>query len=390
MVFSVERTLSKPVYKSVEEENKARLEPVFGLNKQIRSSPRMTLMLEQVIRTAQKTLNISAASILLFGENEEELFFEVASGPVGKVLKQVKLNTRYGIAGQVARTGKPLIVNDVARSERFHKMIDDTTGFETRSLVCAPLTVQHKILGVIEALNKLDGSEFGEQDLEAVIAVATTTAMAIENTRQYHAVLDAFKNTICTLAAAVDAKDPYACGHSQRVMEYTAMAGAYFSVSSEEMETLRYAAMLHDIGKLEIDSCILNKEDPLTQQEWEVVRRHVTTGANLLKEVPFLEKAGELVLCHHERYDGKGYPRGLKGDNIPLGARLIAIADAFDTMTTGRAYHPALTIDQAIKELQDCSSSQFCPVGVTAFVSGLHLHTVGNQSDREQSSQSSP
>lgn len=387
MVFSVERTLSKSVFNSVGEENKARLEPVFGLNKQIRSSPRMTLMLEQVIRTTQKTLNISAASVLLFGENEEELFFEAASGPVGKVLKQVKLNTRYGIAGQVARTGKPLIVNDVARSERFHKMIDDTTGFETRSLICAPLTVQHKILGVLEALNKLDGSDFEEKDLEAVIAVATTTAMAIENTRQYHTVLDAFKNTICTLAAAVDAKDPYACGHSQRVMEYTAMAGAYFSISSEEMENLRYAAMLHDVGKLEIDSCILNKEDPLTQQEWEVVRRHVTTGANLLKEVPFLEKAGELVLCHHERYDGKGYPRGLKGDNIPLGARLIAIADAFDTMTTGRAYHPALTIDQAIKELQDCSSSQFCPVGVTAFVSGLHLHTVGNQSDREQPSQ---
>lgn len=390
MVFSLEKPLTKPVYTSVAQENKAKLEPVYGVNKQIRSSPRMTLMLEQVIKTAQKTLNISAASVLLFGENEEELFFEVASGPVGKVLKQVKLNTRYGIAGQVARTGKPLIVNDVARSERFHKMIDDTTGFETKSLICAPLTVQHKILGVIEALNKLDGKEFGEQDLDAVVAVATTTAMALENTRQYHTILDAFKNTISTLAATVDAKDPYACGHSQRVMEYTAMAGAYFSISLDEMETLRHAAVLHDIGKIEIDPCILNKEDPLTQQEWEIVRRHSTTGANLLKEISFLEKASELVLYHHERYDGKGYPRGLKGDNIPLGARLIAIADAFDTMTTGRAYHPALTIDQAVKELQDCAGSQFCPVGVTAFVSGLHIHTGGGQLNLEQPSPAGP
>jgi putative nucleotidyltransferase with HDIG domain len=378
-VLNAEEPVSKPGYSSLGEENRARLEPVIGVNKQIKSSPRMIQMLEQVIKMAQKTLNVSAASVLLFGDNEEELFFEVASGPVGRVLKQVKLNTRYGIAGQVARTGKPLIVNDVARSERFHKMIDDTTGFETRSLVCAPLMVQCKILGVIEVLNKLDGSEFGEPDLEAVVSVASTTAMTIESTRQYHTLMDAFKNTICTLAAAVDAKDPYACGHSQRVMEYTAMAGAYFSISPEEMEILRQAAVLHDIGKLEIDTCVLNKEDPLTQPEWDIIRRHSAVGAALMKEVPFLEKASELVLCHHERYDGKGYPRGLKGDNIPLGARLIAIADAFDTMTTGRAYHPAWTIDQAIKELQDCAGSQFCPVGVTAFVSGLHIHTRGSQ-----------
>jgi transcriptional regulator with GAF, ATPase, and Fis domain len=149
MVYSLEKPLSNPVSGRVEQENKARLEPVYGVNKKIRSSPRMTQMLEQVIKTTQKTLNIAAASILLFGDNEEELFFEVASGPVGKVLRQVKLSTRYGIAGQVARTGKPLIVNNVARSEKFHKMIDDTTGFQTKSLVCAPLMVQQKILGVI-------------------------------------------------------------------------------------------------------------------------------------------------------------------------------------------------------------------------------------------------
>jgi HD-GYP domain-containing protein (c-di-GMP phosphodiesterase class II) len=377
MVYSIEKPLPNPASSSIEQENKARLEPVYGVNKKIRSSPRMTQMLEQVIKTAQKTLNVSAASILLFGDNEEELFFEVASGPVGKVLKQVKLNTRYGIAGQVARTGKPLIVNDTSRSEKFHKMIDDTTGFETKSLICAPLTVHHKILGVIETLNKLDGSEFDEQDLDAVISVATTTAMSIENTRQYQTILEAYKNTIATLAAAIDAKDPYACGHSLRVMEYTAMVGAYFPISSEDMETLRYAAVLHDIGKLGIDSCILNKEIPLTQQEWDIVRQHAAIGSNMMKEIPFLEKASEIVLCHHERYDGKGYPRGLKGENIPLGARLIFIADAFDTMTTGRAYHPALTIDQAVKDLEAHSGSQFCPVCVKAFISGLRINTSG-------------
>jgi HD-GYP domain-containing protein (c-di-GMP phosphodiesterase class II) len=357
------------------DEFKTTLELVCGVSKKIRSSPRMTQMLEQVIKTAQKTLNISAASILLFGDNEEELFFEVASGPVGNVLRTVKLSTRYGIAGQVARTGKPLIVNDVARSEKFHKMIDDTTGFQTRSLICAPLSVQQKILGVMEIINKRDETDFDEKDLDAVSSLATTTAMAIENTRQCQVALEAFKNTISTLAASVDAKDPCSGGHSQRVMEYTVMAGTYFSLSPDEAETLRHAAVLHDIGKIEIDACILNRGGALTPEEWKVVRKHPASGANLLREVAYLDKASELVLHHHERYDGDGYPGGLKGEDIPLGSRLIAIADAFDTMTTGRSYRQVMTIDAAIQELQNCAGSQFCPVAVTAFVSGLRLHT---------------
>jgi putative nucleotidyltransferase with HDIG domain len=375
MVYSLEKLQTNPAAGRVEQENKAKLELVYGVNKRFRSSPLLTQMLEQVIKTAQKTLGISAASILLFGDNEEELFFEVASGPVGRVLKQVKLNTKYGIAGQVVRTGKPLIVNDVARSEKFHKMIDDTTGYQTRSLVCAPLIAHNKILGVIEALNKVDGGEFGEKDLDAIISVATMTAMAIENTRQYQTILEAFKNTISTLAAAIDARDPSACGHSLRVMEYADMTGVYFSLSAEEMETLRYAAMLHDIGKLDISSQILNKPGPLTHEEWQIIRKHSATGASLLKEITFLEKSSELVLFHHERFDGGGYPKGLKGDDIPLGARIIAVADAFDTMTTGRAYRSAITIEEAIQELQRCSGSQFCPMVLTAFISGLRIHT---------------
>jgi HD-GYP domain-containing protein (c-di-GMP phosphodiesterase class II) len=390
MVYNLEKSIPGARFGGPEQENKARLEPVYGVNKKIRSSPRTTQMLEQVIKTTQKTLNIEAASILLFGDNEEELFFEVASGPAGKVLRQVKLNTRYGIAGQVARTGKPLVVNDVTRSERFHKMIDDTTGFQTKSLICAPLIVKQKILGVIEALNKKDGTSFEEQDLEAVVSVAATTAMAIDNTRQYQEILDAFRRTISALATAVDAKDPYAAGHSQRVMEYVIMAGSSFALSPEEMDALHNGAMLHDIGKIEVDPHILGKASSLTQAEWDVIHRHPEAGARLLRDIPSLEKASELVLYHHERFDGKGYPEGLKGEAIPLGARLIAVADAFDTMTTGRAYCPAVTIDQAIQELQDNAGTQFCPITVTAFVSGLRVNTSREPSHRERSFQAGP
>ena len=356
-----------------EQENRARLELIYKVSKKVGSVPRMTQLLEQVIRMTQRTLNATAASILLFRDNDHDLFFEVASGPVGRALKQVKISTEYGIAGQVARTGKPLIVNDVSRSENFHKTIDKTTGFTTKSLICAPLAVHRQILGVIEVLNKLDGSDFNEQDLEAVVSVAAAAAMAIENTRLHQTVLDAYKSTISTLAAAIDAKDPYTRGHSQRVMEYTLLGGTSLMLSAEEMETLEYASILHDVGKIAIDAQILNKPGTLTPVEWDMIREHPVIGANILKEIPFLEKASELVMYHHERYDGKGYPEGLKGEDIPVGARLIAVADAFDTMTTDRSYRAAFSVDYSIRELKRCSGTQFCPIAVEAFVSNLRV-----------------
>jgi len=376
-------SLQKPRYKKipsegVERENITRLKLCYEVNKKAANNTRLPDMLEQVIMMTQSTLNADAASVLLFRDNNtQELFFEAATGPVGKALRAVKLNTQYGIAGQVVRTGKPLIVNDVSRSTNFHKMIDDTTGFITKSLVCAPLSVNNKVLGVIEVLNKRDSTFFGEQDLESVVSVATTAAMAIENTRLQQTVTEAYKNTITALAAAIDAKDPYTRGHSERVMEYSMKAGISLSLTADEMENLEYAGILHDVGKIAVDCSILNKPGPLNAEEWEVIRAHPVIGAELLKEVPFLAKAAEFVLHHHEKHDGTGYPSGLKGNDIPLGARVIAVADAFDTMTTDRSYRSALPIETAVKELNDCSGTQFCPVAVEALLAGLRLNIPG-------------
>jgi len=327
----------------------------------------------QVIKMTEQTLKAEAASILLFHDNDQELYFEVASGPVGRTLRQVKLNTQYGIAGQVARTGKPLIVNDVSRSKNFHKMIDDTTGFATQSLVCAPLLVNKKILGVIEVLNKRDGTQFGEHDLEAVVSVANTAAMTIENTRLYQVLAEAYKGTLETAAAAVDSKGPYAQGHSHRVMEYALKTGTVLSFSAEEMDTLQQASLLHDIGKFGIDTSILCKTAPLTPKEWEILKLHPVTGADLMAGIPMLVGARTLVLYHHERYDGKGYPEGLKGEEIPLGARIIAVANEFDAMTNNSDFCSAKPIEEAVKILHENSGAKFCPIVVKALISGLRL-----------------
>ncbi len=353
------------------QENNARLNLLYEVGKKVGSVSRMASLLEQIVQMTQHTLNASASSVLLFDDKEKKLVFEVADGPAGKSLREVKVSTQSGIAGWVVRNGKPLIVNDVHQAQRFNKTVDTVTGFVTKSIICVPLIIHRQIIGVIEVLNRLDGSNFTEQDLEAVVSVASTAAMAIENTRLQQSILDAYKSTIKALAAAIDAKDTYTRGHSQRVMKYALFGGTSLSFSGDKLEVLEHAAILHDIGKIAVDDRILKKPDSLTAEEWDIVHKHPLIGANMIKDIPFLEEASKLVLFHHERYDGKGYLAGLKGEGIPMGARLIAVADTFDTMTTDRSYRPALSVDYAIWELHSCAGTQFCPAAVEAFISGL-------------------
>jgi HD-GYP domain-containing protein (c-di-GMP phosphodiesterase class II) len=228
-----------------------------------------------------------------------------------------------------------------------------------------------KVIGVVEVLNKENDGDFNEQDLETLVAVSATAAIAIQNSKLHQSVIDGYKGTIKALAAAIDAKDPYTCGHSQRVVEYALMAGAALSLSPVELEVLEYAGILHDIGKIGIADNILCKPGNLTEEEYCAIPEHPVIGANIIEGIPFLKEARTLVLYHHERYDGLGYPEGLKGEDIPLGARLLTVADSFDSMTTDRPYHAALNINHALDELRRCAGTQFCPIAVKAFISGF-------------------
>jgi len=196
--------------------------------------------------------------------------------------------------------------------------------------------------------------------------------MSIENTKLNQKVVDGYKSTIRALAASIDAKDPYTRGHSQRVTEYALLGATSLLMSQEELEILENAGILHDIGKIGIPDSILRKPSSLTTEEWRMVHEHPVIGANIIKDVPFLEESRKLVRHHHEKYDGTGYPDGLIGDDIPLGARLLAVADSFDSMTSDRAYRVALSTEDALKELQKCVGTQFCPIAVETFISGFN------------------
>ena len=183
-------------------------------------------------------------------------------------------------------------------------------------------------------------------------------------------------STIQALAAAVEARDPYTEKHSERMVEYTAATARELGLSMSTAEVIRYAAILHDIGKIGIDDRILGKQNGLTAEEWTKIRKHPGIGKDILTQINSLNKASQLVYSHHERYDGKGYPSKLKGEDIPIGARILAVIDAYDAMTSRRPYRPAHSAKEAIDELKEKAGTQFDGKVVEAFLKVLSRHAA--------------
>lgn len=191
-----------------------------------------------------------------------------------------------------------------------------------------------------------------------------------------------------SLGTAIDAKDPFTSLHSEEVAEISHSIALSMGLSPGEADIIHIAGHLHDIGKIGIPDAILKKSEPLTEEEWQFIKKHPDTGANILRPVVSLLENGivEMVRHHHERFDGKGYPCGLKGDAIPLGARIIALADSLSAILQNRPYRPSMDFDFAIAEIVNCSGSQFDPEVVTAFM-GISeeirsiLNFIGHQQD---------
>ena len=180
-----------------------------------------------------------------------------------------------------------------------------------------------------------------------------------------------YLETIRALAAAIDAKDPYTKGHSERVTQTSIALARELNLPEREIDNIEYAALLHDIGKIGIDEKILGKNDGLTSEEFKRIKEHTIIGANIIRPVEFLKDSYKTVYHHHERYDGDGYPDGLKSEDIPLSARIIAVADAYDAMGSDRPYRKKLNKDKILKELKDQSGKQFDPEVVKALISVL-------------------
>jgi putative nucleotidyltransferase with HDIG domain len=215
-------------------------------------------------------------------------------------------------------------------------------------------------MGFLAAASTQPVKRFEEGSRKLLSIVASRAAAAIENAKLYEDLQDTFQQTIEGLASAVDKMDRYTAGHSRRVADYAMHLARRLGLDEKNVEIVRQSALMHDIGKI---GCVmnLNKSDKLTDAEYEVFKAHPGHGKDILTPIKFLHPLVPGVHLHHERFDGRGYPLGLAKTDIPLMARIISVADAYDAMTSDRAYRRALPHDVAVAEMERCSGSQFDP-----------------------------
>jgi len=323
---------------------------------------------KRAMQAATRLMNCEVGSLLLLDEEKKDLFFEVALGEKGEMVKEVRLKVGEGIAGWVAEHSKPLMVADVTKDSRHSIKVDDTSGYKTKNIMCVPVMVKEKVIGVLQAVNKLNNEHFSNEDLELFELLANQVAIAIENAILYEKIHTTFLEVSEALAESIEKRDPYTGGHTKRVLAYSMAIAKYMKLNEEEMEKLKIAAILHDIGKIGVEDKILRKKENLTEEEYQEMKKHPMVGVEILGHISQLKDIIPGMRYHHERTDGKGYPNGLKGNNIPLIARIISVADTYDAMTTTRPYHNALSNSKAVAELKRCAGTQFDKSVVYAFI----------------------
>jgi putative nucleotidyltransferase with HDIG domain len=244
---------------------------------------------------------------------------------------------------------------------------------QTLSLLAVPLITKAGVIGVLEVVNKRDGTPFDDDDCAALNALAIQSAIALENAKLYSDLKQAFTDTVRIIANAVEARDPYTAGHTNRVTNIALEIARELHWSREQIENLEIGALLHDIGKIGITDVILRKQGSLTTDEYLEMKQHPVVGAQMLKGVAALRPVLPYILFHQERYDGKGYPFGFAGNEIPIEGRLLTVADTFDAMTSDRPYRKALSDEEALAEIVRQRGAQFDPEMVDALIRA-HQH----------------
>lgn len=236
------------------------------------------------------------------------------------------------------------------------------------NIACAPVVVRGKLTGVLLVANKR-GGRYTDDDMEILLSIGRHAGLALENQRLHCALGDSFLSTVGVLADAIEAKDPYTRGHCESVSNLAVQVGKKLGMDSEGLDQLQYAALLHDVGKIGIPDGILLKPGKLMPEEFAIIQKHSEIGSDLVRRVPSLQHIAPIVLHHHERLDGSGYPYGQSGDEISLSARIIGAVDAFDAMTSMRPYRDAMPTSYALDELRRSVGHHFDPNVVGALES---------------------
>ena len=355
-----------------------RLKSLRTIDLAISSSLNLRISLKIVLEQITSQLKVDAASVLLLNPDTNRLELSAARGFRTNKINSTRIKPGEGFPGQVAIDKKIVFIKDLKSAEqrlvRPHILKEE----EFTSYFGAPLISKGKVQGVLELFNrtplKVDSEWLSFLDsLSWQTAIAVDNALLFENLQQLNIDLkSAYNATIEGWSRALDLRDKETEGHSLRVTELTLKLANIIGTEKDLLIDLKRGALLHDIGKMGVPDNILLKTGPLTDAEWHIMRQHPQHAYELLAPISYLEKALDIPYCHHEKWDGTGYPRKLKGEDIPISARIFAVVDVWDALTSDRPYRPAWSIEKALAYIRENSGSHFDPKVVEAFIKHFH------------------
>lgn len=358
------------------EQNTTLLLALSKIARTVNAEANLDKLLMTIAEQTKLVLNADRCTVFLYDKDKNELWSKVA---LGLESEEIRFSADKGFAGYVVKTGETIKIQDAYNDSRFNKDIDKHTGYKTYNLLCMPMrNIKFEIIGVFQVLNKKDG-DFTDADEDILLAIGTNAGIAIENNllfsiqqKMLEEQQKLFAGFIDTLAASIDARDKITLGHSNRVKLYSELIANQMGLNKDVTEIISKAAMLHDIGKIGIKDAVLQKKGSLTKEEYEHIKEHVKITYDILCKTNMnssFSEIAEIAASHHEKYDGTGYFRGLKGEEIPFGGRILAVSDVYDAITSVRHYRDRMPMIDALNIMIDGKNKHFDGKIVDAFLS---------------------
>ena len=325
---------------------------------------------DKIAAEVSETLEVSTVAVMLCDETGD-LVTSACRGNCPESSGEFRLKEGEGIPWHVVKTRKPLIVCDVSKHPAYIASPHTRT-----SIMAAPIMTKGKVLGIICVSDKNNNADFLPNELKLLSTIANQAAIAVENSRLYRNLEHLFMSIVRSFAAALDAKSAWTAGHSERVTTYAVAIAGALEADKAFLEEVRTCGLLHDVGKIGIPEALLDKTDRITAHEYETIRQHPIKGAQILEHIHSFGNIIPGIKYHHERWDGLGTPEGLSGDGIPMIARILAVADSYDAITSDRPYREKRKKHEAIDEIVRCSGTQFDPFVVKAFLNAVDQKVI--------------
>ncbi len=346
------------------------------IGRSITAQTDINVLLRVIAEETKVAMQADRCTVFLLDKKTNELWSKIA---LGLDSEEIRFPADKGLAGYVVRTGESINITDAYNDPRFNPDVDKATGYTTKTILCMPIKNNNQeIIGAFQVLNKVNGV-FTKSDEDLLVAIGGSASIALENAQLFEQQKELYKEQkllfesfINTLAASIDARDKITAGHSTRVKLYSMLMADELHLDIKTKEILEKAATLHDIGKIGIRDSVLQKEGKLTDEEYKHIQEHVKITHNILQQICTNEdfkQISEIACSHHEKYDGTGYYRHLKGEEIPYGGRILAVSDVFDAITSKRHYRDKMPIVNVIDILLKGSGSHFDKSLVDVFLS---------------------